>query len=620
MDGDMHSIYLQRDNETIASEYDLARDHDLIKRSHVHGILFPDRRATCEWEAALYVYEGEAKGNRNSSDGHTMDMVLRPNESLTWRWGHLNPVKYHGRSPVKYPDTVCNGLWEYRPDFTGDIWRKGASVVEGVKATSDGLVVEAGETGVILWTMSSPYVFVGGRLEVEGSGVEFALSWDGETWQEVGTSMDSLLPPAETARYQYSLICRLSSGARLKRLSIVNDLQMTPLLMPEMVVGENNFVYTDQSADGRKVRITHEWIERSASAPPNPPPAPVFPDDGGETNGTDITFQWSSPADSHNDEIADYHFELSNRSDMKWPLSTNFAKLISNTADRGKAQYTLPYDGLLTSDRKYYWRVRAKNTEGVWGQWSKTWNFTPRGPSAPVDVIMEYDPDRGIGTLRWKVNPVGRRPVSFRVYGSDEKGFTISDEPHAVNVGDQKNKLPNPFPANFVTETPQTELAVVGAGLDLPEANKAFYRVVAVDAQGKRSWSSDYATAPRPFICSEPVVTAEVGAEYRYQVSSIRSLGHLTARAPLAMSFWDIEEPVFSLEQAPEWLEIDAPTGLLSGTPDAPGKAKVVVTVTIDKEVRELDENALSWGREEIIATTTERIGSATQEFAIRSQ
>jgi len=340
----------------------------------------------------------------------------------------------------------------------------------------------------------------------------------------------------------------------------------------------------------------------------------LFPADGGETDSTGVTFQWSPPSDPDGDEIADYHFELSDRPDMRWPLSTNFAKLISNTN-----QYTLPYDGMLAPDRKYYWRVRAKNTEGVWGQWSRTWSFTTRGTAAPVDLAIEYNPERRVGTLRWKPNPVGRRPVSFRVYGSDEKGFTISDKPYEVNVGDQEDKLPTPFPANFVTETSRTELAVVGVGLDLPNANKAFYRVVAVDAQGKRSWSSDYATAPRPFVYSEPVVTAEVGAEYRYQVSSIRSLGHLTAREPLAMSFWDIEEPAFSLEQAPDWLKIDESTGLLSGTPDTVGEAKVVVTVTIDKEVRKLDEQTLSWGREKIIDTITERIGSATQEFVIRT-
>ena len=31
--------------------------------------------------------------------------------------------------------------------------------------------------------------------------------------------------------------------------------------------------------------------------------------------------------------------------------------------------------------------------------------------------------------LRWKPNPAGRQPVKYRVYGSDEKGFSVSDEP-----------------------------------------------------------------------------------------------------------------------------------------------------------------------------------------------
>jgi len=246
------------------------------------------------------------------------------------------------------------------------------------------------------------------------------------------------------------------------------------------------------------------------------------------------------------------------------------------------------------------------------------WSFTPRGPATPIDVTMEYDTERGVGTLWWKPNPIGSRPVSFRIYGSDEKGFTISDKPYEVNTGDQKDKLSTPFPANFVTETSQTELIVVGIGLDLPNANKAFYRVVAVDANGKRSWSSDYAAAPRPFIYSEPVVTAEVGADYRYQVATIRSLGNLTTRAPLSMNFWDIEGPIFFLEQAPEWLKIDAATGLLSGMPGTAGESKVVVNVTIYKEVRKLDEDTLSWGIEKIITTIIERIGSTTQEFVIR--
>ena len=125
-----------------------------------------------------------------------------------------------------------------------------------------------------------------------------------------------------------------------------------------MSIGANKFVYTDQSPGGRKVRITHDWVERSASRPPEAPSAPAFPKDGGESDGTDLVLRWLPAKDPNGSRIADYHFELSDRPDMKWPISTNFYKLISNTADRGKEQYTVPHVGLLAPGQKYYWRIR----------------------------------------------------------------------------------------------------------------------------------------------------------------------------------------------------------------------------------------------------------------------
>src|SRR5262249_51188861 len=154
-----------------------------------------------------------------------------------------------------------------------------------------------------------------------------------------GSDLDKFFPPGGPARYEYRLRCELGAGARLKRLGIVNDLQMAPLALPGMSVGDNQFVYTDQSPGARQVRITHDWVERSASQPPDAPPAPTFPTDRGEAEGTQIVFRW--PAPKHADGSADYHFELSDRQDMRWPLSPNFYKLISKTADRGKSQYTL---------------------------------------------------------------------------------------------------------------------------------------------------------------------------------------------------------------------------------------------------------------------------------------
>ena len=624
LDGDMGPFYLLRDNVTLASEQDLVRDHDLLKRTHTHGILDADSRSAAEWSAALFVYEGDVGGDRNSARDTTMNMVLRPNEALVWRWGHRAPVKYHGRADIKEwgeraAERICNGLWEYRPDFTKESWRKGAETVDNIKAKDGELTAEAGKTGVIVWKMRSPYVFVGGKLSWEGKGAKFSLSWDGTAWQEVSDSLDTLFPSKEPARYEYRLKCELSEGARLSRLAIVNDLQMAPLALPGMVVGENRFTYTDQSSGARHVRITHEWVERSLSRPPLAPPSPIFPAENGQTDSTDIVFQWTPPEERDGDSIADYHFELSDRADMAWPLSANFFKLISNTADRGKARYSLPYAGLLTPGREYYWHVRAKNAKGVWGPWSKTWSFTPGGPAQPVDVTLEPVKDASKVVLRWKANSAGSKPVKYRVYGSDEKGFSVSDKPYALNVGQSKD-VPAQAPANFVVETSDTELIVLGAGVDLPNANKSFYRVVAVDDKGKRSGSSDYAAAARPFIFSKPLESAKVGTEYRYQVATIRSLGDLRLRVvdgKEVANFWDIEKPRFVLEQGPSWLRIDENTGALHGTPDAAGKAEIVIKVTLERAVRRLDETRLSWGQEQVKEVVTEKTGSTTQRFRI---
>jgi hypothetical protein len=625
LDGDMGPFYLLRDNATIAGEEDLVRDHDLLKRAHTHGILDADSRAAAEWSAGMFVYEGQAGGDRDSPHDTTMNMVLRPGEALVWRWGHRVPVRYHGRVDLagwgrRAPERVCNGLWEYRPDFTRDAWRRGADAVQNVRTEEGALAAEPGKTGILVWTMRSPYVFVGGRLEVEGEGAKFSACLDGTSWQEAGEDLNTLFPANGPARYAYRLRCELPPGARLLRLAVVNDLQMAPLALPGMVVGDNSFTYTDQSTGPRRVRLTHTWVERSVSRPPGAPPAPVFPADGGRTDGTDVVFAWRPPEGPGPDAVADYHFELSDRPDMAWPLSSNFIKLIGNTADRGRPRYRVPSPGLLTPGRVYYWRVRARNAKGVWGPWGKTWSFTADGPAEPVAVVLE--PAKGSDgpvVLRWKPNPSGRAPLRYRVYGSDEKGFSISDEPYRREVG-QSKEVPAQAPANFVAETADAQLAVLGAGVDLPNANRAYYRVVAVDDRGKRSGPSDYAAAPRPFLCGKPPPPARVGAEFRYQLEVVRSLGDLRLRVvdgKEVAGFWDVEKPRFVLVRGPGWLSLDERSGLLRGVPPAAGNTDVVVQVTLERPVRRLDEARLSWGQELVKEVVVQEVGSARQHFRI---
>jgi hypothetical protein len=87
----------------------------------------------------------------------------------------------------------------------------------------------------------------------------------------------------------------------------------------------------------------------------------------------------------------------------------------------------------------------------------------------------------------------------------------------------------------------------------------------------------------------------------RYPVAAIRSLGDLRTRVvngKETMSFWDVERLRFDVERGPRWLTIDRTTGLLSGTPDRAGKFEVTASVTLERGVRLLDQEALKWGIE----------------------
>ena len=85
---------------------------------------------------------------------------------------------------------------------------------------------------------------------------------------------------------------------------------------------------------------------------------------------------------------------------------------------------------------------------------------------------------------------------------------------------------------------------------------------------------------------------ATVGQEYRYEAQSTRSLGDVHARrekpedSGYTYRFWDTEELAWELVDGPEWLEIDAETGALSGTPPGAGTFDVTVAVTTQSDGR----------------------------------
>jgi hypothetical protein len=617
LDGDENIIGLLRDNETIAEEADIVRDHDLMKRTHTYGILAGDSRETDEFSASLCAYDGDDRsGDWQSHVGHTMDFTLRPGESIEWRWDHREKAHgiWRGKSLLSgWGETAwarhCNGYWRYEPNLIRRSFRDSLVSQDNLAtltSRSPRLHPAApGQHAQFTVAIRAPYVIVGGRVRLRGLRasaedlIAVSLSFGSNEWTpvtevgetgafEITADLDALFPPEGPARYSYLLRVEMQAahsvdGAGLDGLLIENDLQMAPLSLPALTLGTNRIAYGDQSPGPRRVRVTHSWVERSSSRPPTAPAAPIHPRDRSEAEGTKLTFEWRAATDPDGDAIADYHFQLSNRTDMRCTLSPNFDRLIARTPSRGTATYSLPYAGLLNPDQTYYWHVRARDTKGLWSPWSRTWSLTPRGPGVPLS--LELQPVGSGYSLHWQPNPRGRRATAYRVYGSDEKGFSVSDEPYKVNVGNQKDGRSPHFPSNFVVELADTQLAVIGPEVTLPNANRAFYRVVAVDAKGNRSGPSDYVAAPRPLIYTAPTPAAKVGQAWEYRAATIRSIGDLRCRMigqnEYSAAFWNEEKPEWSLPEAPEWLTVDAASSLVRGTPPAPGEYRVTIRAAI---------------------------------------
>jgi hypothetical protein len=643
LDSDEHVICLKRDNRTIASCEEIVRDHDLVKRTHTYGILNPDDRRTDEFSASLYSYEGKREGDHGSHTRHRMDWTLRPGESIEFRWDHVGKQYSAGQALAEGQkkrdglgdllagwgqtayDKLRNGRIRYRPDLADSTAERGVETLNNARfdtASASIRPIDTARPATVIWRLASPYVLVGGKATASvrvasGASASWRFSSDGKDWQTIvsisqpaekplGAVLDELLSLRGRPDYRCWLQLVLEGDAVASAVAFESDIQTSLLSLPELEVGTNRIEYCDANAQPREIRITHRWLERTTWHAPEAPAESIAPEDGETVSGTQVMLRWTPAADPDGDAIADYHLELSEHADMRWPLSPNFEKLLSRTPSRGKAEWTVPYVGLLNPDTTYYWHVRARDSQGVWGPWSRTFRFQSKAPGVPLNVRLA--PENGGYVLHWDANPQGTPPVAYKVYGSDEKGFTASDAEHPVFrgkglVGSMEEFETKPAdapdarvvraPANLLGRVEKTSLLVAGWSGDPSLVNRAFYRVVAIDAGGNESGASEYAEVPRPTVLLPVEDKARLGRPYRMEPKLIRSIGDLrcrpSARSSYNAAFWDAESYAFQPVQLPAGLELDPITGTVTGTPRNAGALEVRFSVKSSRgESREL--------------------------------
>ncbi len=578
MDVDMDCFYLDRENEIPVSGDTCARDHDLVRRELNYGPVV-DRFRSSDSPAALFGPDDGA--SHPKLRGHEIAYTLRPGERAIFRWDNIGKYCAQNKERAHRPKFYGNSKFVYRPRLDLAAARAETAamtdIAEPTAADRGAKLAGQSADAQVLYEIKVPYAICGGTVRAEFAGLEardrftIAMSLDGETWRELWVKQGTGTHEAEVsldealdlynapAKYRYLVRVGLGSatvahGANLRSLEIETDVLAAPVSLPRLRLGTNRVVYTDETEGRHRVRVAHEWQETDAVHPLGPPPAPKYPQPGATIGDSTVTFSWPAAEDADR-----YHLQVSRRPDFKFPYRTSLDVIIPST------EWGVPYTGIFSPDTTYYWRLRCRDHWGAWGPWSEAWQFSWRGPRVPVNVRLDIQGQAV--TLHWEANPRGERPVSYEVYGSDEKGFSIHKDEHDV-LGRGK------APGNFLGETTETSMVVASPTATADNANKVFYRVVAIDANGTASGCSDYAELPHPFVYSQPDTRARVGDEYRYEVKSLRSLGDYQCRQDptvtykkYAHKFWDIEENGFTLADGPGWLAIDEATGVLSGTP-----------------------------------------------------
>ncbi|MFZ2641309.1 MAG: Ig domain-containing protein [Verrucomicrobiia bacterium] len=553
IDIDESVFYLDRECERPVSGDACARDHDLVRREVHYG---PEFGGWDGSESSAAIFGNDDRATQLFLRGHEMRYTLRPGERVVFRWDNIGKYACHSEK------------WNQEPPFYGNSKFIYAPRLDGGPAA-----------GTLVYVVDTPWAVCGGTLRAEFVGRDvqdkFALDvrldskkvtriWEGAGRGSVRANVaidNALQPHRAPAKHHYEVIVTVpSGGAKLNALEIETDVMAAPLSLPRLGRGDNTFVYSDQQDGPHEVTITQEWRECDALKPPLPPATPEYPPVGATIRDSMVTFKWPAT-----DGSRAWHIQVSQRGDFRIPYRPSYDVIIR---DR---QWCVPYTGMFAPDTTYHWRVRARDKRGIWSEWSPAWTFRWEGPRVPVNVRTE--PRDGGMVLRWEPNSRGARPVAYDVYGSDEKGFSVHKDAYASYARGN-------VPANFLGRATSTEMLVVSPQASRANMNKCYYRIVAVDANGTESICSDCAEMPHPHFWSKPPARGKVGVPFSYNPGIIRSLGDAQHRdEPKGNGFWEAEELTFALRQAPAWLKLDPKTGLLAGSPDAPGKWRIRLEV-----------------------------------------
>ncbi len=232
------------------------------------------------------------------------------------------------------------------------------------------------------------------------------------------------------------------------------------------------------------------WSFTTENIPITPPSTPILiaPANGESELDPDVQFRWSMPSSRQslpNQEQMLFQLQVSSTDDFAWgTLLVDYDNIEQNS---------LLIHSILDYSSQYYWRVRARNTQGS-SDWTAGWNFSTRAPDAenhpPFEPFQPTPSDQQLNVsivtdLAWEGGDPDGDPVHYQVL------MGIESPPITTAMSQSLNQRFSPGALDY---------------------NKTYYwQVIAADDKGLQTvgpiWSFTTQNAPNlpPSIPSGPV-------------------------------------------------------------------------------------------------------------------
>lgn len=537
LDADQEGYYLLPDNRSLASFQDVYLDRYLYLRSKHFGKATPFRWDWNQHFNALicngfhYYHHTDTLLNTaqpccsslNTRLGEDIRFVLPPTSSLSFLPNDTTYLHHYvqnapapdlstvqgiigtGRMEVSFtpaPGTISAGL----SDQQHILVLPGDTVYRAASDTA---------TAHLVITMRSPLVLHDGNFSLRllkqnaADSVNIHFSRDSLQWTPLLLNaavapgvhnydfplLNLIQPFGSSALYRFYIRIEFRSslgtgGILLERLKASCSFQFNKLNGPALRAGANSLQLYRQ--DTLPLNLLMKWTEDSSNHAPGNNINPVFPTAGGISDSSSFTFRWTPPTDADGDSIRDYQLVVSEYPDCSIPVSELFDRALFLT-NGGKSFFTPEIRDYLSPNRTYYWRVRAQDIHGLWGDWSPTWSFQVKGPCYPKNLRWEFAGNNATDILKltWDADTSCSKPIFFEVHGDNYRhGFFPADSSLLAR------KVNN---AHFVHIN----------------SARAKHRVIAVDSLGNRS-------TPGYLINLPLLLVGNVGSPFDY-ISSVQA-------------------------------------------------------------------------------------------------